>query len=152
MNANDVSRLRAQFEEFVRKHGLKSTQQRDAIVDQFLKSNGHISIDDLLTRVKRKHPNIGYATVYRTMKLLAECGIAAARQFGDGQTRYEVMLDEHHHDHLICVQCGWILEFEDPETERRQDRIAAAHDMRVRSHRHEIYADCLRPECDRRAR
>ncbi len=143
MNANDVSRLRAQFEEFVRKHGLKSTQQRDAIVDQFLKSNGHISIDDLLTRVKRKHPNIGYATVYRTMKLLAECGIAAARQFGDGQTRYEVMLDEHHHDHLICVQCGLILEFENHAIEALQDEMASQlGGFKLVRHKLELYGLC----------
>src|SRR5438876_246645 len=109
---SDVARLRELFEDYVRRHGLKSTQQRDVIVDLFLRSSGHISIEDLLAKVRKRAPKVGYATVYRTLKLLTECGIAAARQFGDGQTRYEVMGDHHgHHDHLICTQCGLILEF-----------------------------------------
>jgi Fur family ferric uptake transcriptional regulator len=144
MNSEDIGRLRAQFDDFVRKHGLKSTQQRDVIVDQFLKSSGHISIDDLLTRVKRKNPNIGYATVYRTMKLLTECGIAAARQFGDGQTRFEVMLDEHHHhDHLICLSCGLILEFENHTIEKLQDEMASElGGFTLVRHKLELYGLC----------
>ena len=108
----NASRLRAIFDDYVRKHGLKSTQQRDVIVDLFIRSKGHMSIEDLLSRVRRKNPKVGYATVYRTLKLLTDCGIAAARQFGDGQTRFEVMDEAGHHDHLICVECGLILEFE----------------------------------------
>lgn len=143
MNSSEIARLRAQFDEFVRKHNLKSTQQRDAIVDQFLKSSGHISIDDLLARVKRKNPNVGYATVYRTMKLLTECGIAAARQFGDGQTRFEVMLDEHHHDHLICLQCGLILEFENHTIEQLQDEMASQlGGFKLVRHKLELYGLC----------
>lgn len=143
MTTEEIGRLRAQFEEFVRKHGLKSTQQRDVIVDQFLKSTGHVSIDDLLARVKRKNPNIGYATVYRTMKLLTECGIAAARQFGDGQTRFEVMLDEHHHDHLICVSCGLILEFENHTIEKLQDEMASQlGGFKLVKHKLELYGMC----------
>lgn len=143
MNSSEIARLRAQFDEFVRKHNLKSTQQRDAIVDQFLKSSGHISIDDLLARVKRKNPNVGYATVYRTMKLLTECGIAAARQFGDGQTRFEVMIDEHHHDHLICLQCGLILEFENHTIEQLQDEMASQlGGFKLVRHKLELYGLC----------
>lgn len=143
MNSSEIARLRAQFDEFVRKHNLKSTQQRDVIVDQFLKSSGHISIDDLLARVKRKNPNVGYATVYRTMKLLTECGIAAARQFGDGQTRFEVMLDEHHHDHLICLQCGLILEFENHTIEQLQDEMASQlGGFKLVRHKLELYGLC----------
>mgnify|MGYP001260406061 CR=1 FL=1 len=143
MNSEEIVRLRAQFDDFVRKNGLKSTQQRDVIVDQFLKSSGHISIDDLLARVKRKNPNIGYATVYRTMKLLTECGIAAARQFGDGQTRFEVMLDEHHHDHLICMSCGLILEFENHTIEKLQDEMASElGGFKLIKHKLELYGLC----------
>ena len=63
----EISKLRARFDEYARKHGLKSTNQRDAIVDQFLKSTGHMSIDDLLAKVRKRSPKVGYATVYRTM-------------------------------------------------------------------------------------
>ncbi len=143
MKASEANRLRAQFEEYARRHGLKSTQQRDAIVDQFLQSTGHISIDDLLTKVRKRNPKVGYATVYRTLKLLTECGIAAPRQFGDGQTRFEVMGGHGHHDHLICVQCGLILEFENDAIEQLQDEMASRlGGFKLVRHKLELYGLC----------
>lgn len=143
-NGAELAKLRARFEDYVRKNGLKSTSQRDAIVDQFLRSGGHMSIDDLLARVRRRAPKVGYATVYRTMKLLTDSGIAAARQFGDGQTRYEVMSDEDaHHDHLICVQCGLILEFENDTIEQLQDEMAdRLGGFKLVRHKLELYGLC----------
>lgn len=140
---SEIARLRSIFDEYVRRHGLKSTSQRDAIVDIFLKSEGHISIDDLLSKVRRKNPKVGYATVYRTLKLLTDCGIAAARQFGDGQTRFEVMSEHAHHDHLICVQCGLILEFENDSIEKLQDEMAARlGGFTLVRHKLELYGLC----------
>ena len=137
-----AGRLRAQFDDYVRKHGLKSTQQRDVIVDLFLRSSGHISIDDLLSKVRRRSPKVGYATVYRTMKLLTDAGIAAARQFGDGQTRFEVSSGEHH-DHLICNQCGLILEFENDAIERLQEEMAETlGGFKLVRHKLELYGLC----------
>lgn len=139
----NLSELRATFNEYVRRNGLKSTAQRDVIVDLFLRSRGHISIDDLLAKVRRKNPKVGYATVYRTLKLLTECGIAAARQFGDGQTRFEVMGDHAHHDHLICLKCGLILEFENDAIERLQDEMAdKLGGFRLVKHKLELYGLC----------
>jgi Fur family transcriptional regulator, ferric uptake regulator len=143
-SATDIIKLRARFDEYARRHGLKSTSQRDAIVDQFLRSTGHMSIDDLLARVRKRAPKVGYATVYRTMKLLTDSGIAAARQFGDGQTRYEVMGDEHaHHDHLICMSCGLILEFENDTIEQLQDEMAdRLGGFKLVKHKLELYGLC----------
>jgi Fur family ferric uptake transcriptional regulator len=140
----DIANLRERFEDYVRRHGLKSTQQRDVIVDLFLRSSGHISIEDLLAKVRKRAPKVGYATVYRTLKLLADCGIAAARQFGDGQTRYEVMGDHHgHHDHLICTQCGLILEFENDTIEQLQDDVAnRLGGFKLTKHKLELYGLC----------
>ncbi len=138
-----MSELRERFYEYARRHGLKSTQQRDVIIDLFLKSTGHISIEDLLARVRKRNPKVGYATVYRTLKLLADCGIAAARQFGDGQTRYEVMGDHAHHDHLICTQCGLILEFENDTIEQLQDEMAdRLGGFKLVKHKLELYGLC----------
>jgi Fur family ferric uptake transcriptional regulator len=140
---HDLRKLRERFDDYVRRHGLKSTQQRDAIVDQFLRSSGHMSIDDLLAKVRKRSPKVGYATVYRTMKLLTECGIAAPRQFGDGQTRFEVMGDHSHHDHLICVQCGLILEFENDAIEQLQDEMAQnLGGFKLVRHKLELYGLC----------
>src|SRR5678815_2914874 len=96
-----------------------------------------VSIDELLTRVRKRNKRVGYATVYRTLKLLVDCGLALQRQFGDGQARYEVAGE--HHDHLICAKCGLILEFEDDEIERLQDKIAdRLGGLKVTRHRHEL--------------
>jgi Fur family ferric uptake transcriptional regulator len=142
-SAESFTRLRAQFDDYVRRHGLKSTQQRDAIVDMFLRSSGHISIEDLLAKVRKRNPKVGYATVYRTLKLLTECGIAAARQFGDGQTRFEVVAEHAHHDHLICVQCGLILEFENDAIEQLQDEMAdRLGGFKLVRHKLELYGLC----------
>ena len=139
----DQGKLRERFADYVRKHGLKSTQQRDVIVELFLRSSGHISIDDLLTRVRRKSPKVGYATVYRTMKLLTDSGVAAARQFGDGQTRFEISDGEGHHDHLICNQCGLILEFENDAIEKLQEEMAERlGGFKLVRHKLELYGIC----------
>ena len=121
---------------------LKSTAQRDFIADTFFKTNTHISLDELLNKVRRKNPNIGYATVYRTMKLLTECGLAIARQFGDGQTRYENLPQDGHHDHMICIKCSRIAEFQNQKIEQLQSDAAKKLGFTVVSHKLEIYGYC----------
>ncbi len=130
------------FKEFMTRKGLKSTQQREIILDEFLRSSSHLSTEDLYLRLRKRHPGIGYATVYRTLKLFAESGIAEERHFGDGQTRYESVSGQEHHDHLICTACGAILEFENPEIERLQDKVAKEHGFRIKSHRLDLYGLC----------
>jgi Fur family ferric uptake transcriptional regulator len=140
----ELVRLKGRWQDYLRRHKLKTTQQRELIVDQFLRQAGHISIEDLLARVRKRSSKVGYATVYRTLKLLTECGLAAPRQFGDGQTRFEVSDDiAHHHDHLICLQCGLILEFENDEIEKLQDEMAASlGGFKVVRHKLELYGLC----------
>jgi Fur family ferric uptake transcriptional regulator len=127
---------------FMAKRGLRSTKQREQIVDVFVSQPDHVSIEELLSRVRERDPAIGYATVYRTLKLLTECGVAHERKFGDGLTRYELADDEAHHDHLICVECQRIVEFEEPRVETLQEEIASKHGFVVRSHKHELYGVC----------
>ena len=142
--AADVDRLKGRWSKYLRRNQLKTTQQRERIVDQFFRSHGHISVDDLLGKVRKEAPHVGYATVYRTLKLLTDCGLAAPRQFGDGQTRYEVADEtDHHHDHLICLQCNLILEFENEEIEKLQDEMAARlGGFKVVRHKLELYGLC----------
>lgn len=138
---NDTDELKNRWRAYITDHRLNTTAQREAIVEQFLRTRDHVSIDELLSKVRKRHPRVGYATVYRTLKLLVESGLAIERQFGDGQARYEVVGD--HHDHLICIKCGLILEFEDDEIERLQERIAAKlGGFTVLRHRHELYGTC----------
>jgi Fur family ferric uptake transcriptional regulator len=127
---------------YLARKGLKTTQQREAIVDAFLRTSGHVALEDLLSSARRKHPRVGLATVYRTVKLLEEAGIAAARHFGPGQTLYEVAEGRAHHDHLICDSCGFITEFENDEIEVLQDNAARRLGFNMLRHRHELFGLC----------
>lgn len=136
----------------MRQHGLKHTRQRDELLEVFYALGGHASIDELLAHVQAKLPGVGYATVYRSMKLFVEAGVAHERKFQDGQTRFEPHMGDDHHDHLICLDCTKIFEFEDPVIEARQAEVCAAHHLRPEHHRHEIYARCTRgAACPERA-
>jgi Fur family ferric uptake transcriptional regulator len=137
----DTKGLKERWKAYLNDKRLNVTTQREAIVEQFLKSTDHISIEELLAKVRRRHARVGYATVYRTLKLLVDSGLAMERHFGDGQSRYEVAGD--HHDHLICQSCGLILEFEDDEIEQLQEKIAQRlGGFTVLRHRHELYGLC----------
>lgn len=124
------------------KRGLRSTDQRRLIVETFFQSPNHISIEELLAQVRQQDSRVGYATVYRTLKLLTECGVAFERKFGDGLTRYELADEESHHDHLICVECGKIIEFEEPQIEALQEKVAEKHGFQLKSHKLEMYGVC----------
>ena len=130
------------FHEFITRKGLKSTRQRDIILDAFLSSERHLSIEELYLKLRAKHPSIGYATVYRTLKLFAESGIANEIHFGDGQTRYEHVTEGEHHDHLVCTRCGDITEFENETIEKLQAEIAASHGFLIETHKLELYGLC----------
>ena len=139
--SEDLRALKDRWRAYLDDKRLNTTAQRDAIVEQFFKTKDHVSIDELLAKVRRRTPGVGYATVYRTLKLLVDSGLALERQFGDGQARFEVA--GAHHDHLICARCGIILEFEDDEIERLQEKIAQRlGGFTVVRHRHELYALC----------
>jgi Fur family ferric uptake transcriptional regulator len=146
----ELEHFRSMLQAYMDKKGLRSTDQRRLIVETFFRSENHVSIEELLARVRTKDPRVGYATVYRTLKLLTECGVANERRFGDGLTRYELADDSTHHDHLICLECGDITEFEEPRIEELQERVATKHGFRVRFHKHELYGVC--PRCQAKGR
>lgn len=133
---------RARLSDYITEKGLKSTRQRDLIADSFLSQDGHLNVDELLERVRGIDPRISSATVYRTMKLLTDCGLASARRFDDGQTRYEAAIGRDHHDHLICTRCQAIIEFEDERIEELQQLVAEAHGFIVTTHKLELYGLC----------
>ena len=138
------------FHECLRRKGLKRTNQRDLILDVFLTSEKHVSSEELYRKVRERDPSIGFTTVYRTLKLLTECGIAREAQFGDGYTRYEPNLNQGHHDHLICVECGGLTEFYSEQLEHIQDEVIRRHGFQMVDHSLRIWGICKR--CRRRAR
>lgn len=147
--APNLEHFRTLLHEHMLKRGLRSTDQRKLIVETFFQSPNHVSIEELLSQVRAQDPKVGYATVYRTLKLLTECGVAFERKFGDGLTRYELADDASHHDHLICIDCGKIIEFEEPQIEELQEKIARRYGFIVSSHKHEMYGSCA--ECQAKA-
>ena len=140
-----LEHFRALLQQYMAKKGLRSTDQRRLIVETFFQSPNHVSIEELLAQVRSHDSKVGYATVYRTLKLLAECGVANERKFSDGLTRYELADEASHHDHLICLECGDIIEFEEPRIETLQEQVAHRYGFLLRSHKHEMYGVC--PKC-----
>ena len=148
--APNLEHFRALLHEHMARRGLRSTDQRRLIVETFFNAPHHVSIEELLSEVRRQDPKVGYATVYRTLKLLTECGVAFERKFGDGLTRYELADEESHHDHLICTACAKIIEFEEPKIEELQEKIAARYGFALKTHKHEMYGVCA--DCQAKGR
>ena len=138
------------FAAYLAKNHLKRSEQREAILDVFLRSERHLSVDDLLQLVQKRRADVGRTTVYRTLKLLQAAGLAQELVL-QGQTRFEREYKRQHHDHFICKSCGEIFEFSSPEIERIQDEVAADIGFLIQGHRHQIYGLC-RPCVSRVAR
>lgn len=133
------------FAGYLAANRLKITPQRRLILDIFLAEPGHVSSEELYAKIKRRDPAIGQATVYRTLKLLAECSLAGAVSFADGITRYEPHFGVEHHDHLICEACGRTIEIVDPVIERRQEELAERYGFFLARHKMDLYGLC--PDC-----
>jgi Fur family ferric uptake transcriptional regulator len=120
-------------------NGLRMTEQRRTIAGVLQDAVDHPDVEELYNRAAAVDPRISLATVYRTVKLFEETGILEKHEFGDGRARYEAA-DRDHHDHLINVNSGEVIEFVDPEIEALQERIAAKLGYRLMGHRLELYA------------
>jgi Fur family transcriptional regulator, ferric uptake regulator len=135
------------FLKHIQKQGLKRTAQRDLILDVFLRTEGHVSGEDLYRLVREQDPTVGQTTVYRTLRLLTEAGLAREVRFGDGRAHYEHNYKHEHHDHMICSECGKIIEFYSPELEAIQDAMAAKYKFELTEHLLRmigVCADCRR--------
>lgn len=133
--------FRAEFQRYLQGKGLRNTLQRQNIIDVFLEEAGHLTTEELYERVLRVDPSLGQATMYRTMKLLCDAGLAREVRFDDGVARYEHSRTAHH-DHLICEKCGANTEVVDPEIERLQEALARKHGFIPTSHRLYLYGIC----------
>jgi Fur family ferric uptake transcriptional regulator len=139
------------FHKRLQEEGLKSTKQRDLIVERFFRLDKHITADELLEEVREEQPRIGYATVYRTLKLLVEQNFALTKDFGDGQTRYDqIHKQDPQHDHLICVDCRKIVEFTDQTVDDRLTELTEEMDYAIRRKELELYVECNIDDCPNR--
>jgi Fur family ferric uptake transcriptional regulator len=120
----------------------KQSKQRGEILGVFLKSPRHLTANELYREVQKNNPVIGFATVYRTLKLLCEAGICREMALEDGVTRYERQQGHEHHDHLVCTKCGKVVEVVDQIIENHQGRLFKKHGFHPQRHRMELYGTC----------
>jgi Fur family ferric uptake transcriptional regulator len=123
------------------RHGLKRSAQREVILEAFLKTGRHVSVEELLRIVRRRRADIGRTTIYRSLKLFKDAGLASELTYG-GEARFETLWNRDHHDHFICGSCGEIFEFKSPEIEQIQETIARGIGFQIEAHRHHILGLC----------
>lgn len=138
----DMSKEEDILYEFLKNKDLKLTGQRKIILDAFLAIESHVTAEELYNIIKKDNPEIGVATVYRTLKILCEAGLANEVQFSDEVAHYEHLFNHEHHDHLICDKCGKYIEVCDPEIEELQQKLADRNKFKVLRHRMELYGIC----------
>lgn len=131
-----------EFIKFMTENGHNITNQRKRIAASFFELSGHHSLEEFYQHIGRKYPGIGQTTVYRTLKLLCDAGLATGIQFSDNITRYEVARPQLHHDHLVCLNCGKVVEICDSRIESLQKQIAEDNGFILTAHSHNLYGYC----------
>jgi Fur family transcriptional regulator, ferric uptake regulator len=141
---------RSLFNQFIKTQGLRQSSRRDRVVEAFLNLKGHASAEELLHQVRKKDKRVGLTTIYRTLKLLTECGLAVERKFNRQVTTFEPAQLGRHHDHLICLDCGRIMEFQNKTIETLQEAVARDHAFIISHHILDLYGTCLECSQDQR--
>jgi Fur family ferric uptake transcriptional regulator len=134
-----------QIESFVKYLGtrkLKFTPERKTILQEMFRSPGHLEVEDLLYSLRRKKKLTSRATVYRTLELLVDSGIARKVDLGHGHSHYELVVNHPHHEHMICLACGKVIEFSDKTMERSLNKLCKKSEFEHTSHRFEIFGYC----------
>jgi len=136
-------KLMERYENVFRDNNYKLTAQRRDILDVLVGNSGkHFSAEELYAEVKKINPDIGLATVYRTLELMCQLGIAHQLDFDTNYKRYELNLEGDHHHHLICVDCGKIVEFTDQDMEDFEKRLEKDYDFRIIDHNIKVFGYC----------
>lgn len=132
------------FVDFLRMKNLQLTKQREEILRIFLKTDRHLSVEELYNIVKKKDKSVGQTTVFRTLKLLGAADLVKEVNFIDKITRYEIKYGHQHHDHLVCTKCGKFIEAMNPEIEKLQDRLCKKFNFSPTGHKMDIFGICKR--------
>lgn len=148
--SEEISRQLQIFSSYLQKRGLRMTRQREVVADSFLQATGHLSAEELHAVVKARDSRVGFATVFRALKALKDCGLAREVHFRDGRSRFERLYKRPHHHHLVCVQCHGTIEFLGPELERLQEEIISRYHFKPLSHELEILGICRQCRSNRK--
>jgi Fur family transcriptional regulator, ferric uptake regulator len=138
------------FRAFLKERGQRQTPERFAILDEVYTTPAHFDADELFVRMKQRGARVSRATVYNTLELLLECDLVVKHQFGRSQAKYERAFAYWQHDHLICLDCGHILEFCDPRLQSIQDTVGEIYGFEIRQHALHLYGHCHREGCPNR--
>lgn len=130
------------LENYIAEKGLKRGSQRKGIAEIFLGTEKHLSAEELYALAKKKYPRVSFATVYRALKVLCDCGLCRELRFDDGVSRYEHLYRHEHHDHLICTVCGRFVEVTDNAIERLQMKLFKRCGFIPQRHRLDLYGIC----------
>jgi Fur family ferric uptake transcriptional regulator len=143
----EIEKFLERYKAYLASHELKFTNQRKIIISEFLRAGGHINVEELFRSVKKKAAGGGLASVYRTVNSLVEAGLAVERQFLDRSSVFELHEPGHHHDHLICMRCRKIFEFENDKIEELQRDVASQLGFTLQDHKLELYGYCQKQNC-----
>ena len=143
LNENSNEEIIEELKKILKQKGLKYTDQREIVLSVLLNAEDHLTAEEVYNEIKKEHTdsNIGIATVYRALSFLEEVDLITSIAFGTDGKKYESNAKSHH-DHLICTNCGKIIEFMDDEIEKRQDKIAKKNKFKITSHSMQLYGTC----------
>ena len=151
LTTSQLDQVRERFLSFLRERGQRRTPERVAVLDALYATNDHVDADTLYGRLRDDGASVSRATVYNTLDLLIECDLAVRHQFGQQQAKYERAYAYWQHDHLICEDCGEILEFCDPRLQEIQETVAEIYGFEVARHALTVYGHCRREACPNKA-
>ncbi|ADG94097.1 ferric uptake regulator, Fur family [Arcobacter nitrofigilis DSM 7299] len=142
-NNEEFEDIKDELKKIVKQKGLKYTEQREIVLEVLLNAKGHLTAEEIYNEVKNANPdsNIGIATVYRSLSFLEEVHLITSITFGTDGKKYESNT-KNHHDHLICVSCGKIVEFMDEEIEKRQTKVAKENGFVITNHVMQLLGKC----------
>ncbi len=136
---NEVEKV---FRDYVQSKGLKFTPERQAILNHVFECHGHFEAEELLIDMRKSNKRVSKATIYRTLALLVNSGLLREVIFGEKHAHYEHVYGHEHHEHLVCIGCGKIIEFTDERIEKFQEEICIANKFKAESHKFQIMGYC----------
>jgi Fur family ferric uptake transcriptional regulator len=142
---DDMETAKQKLEDYLRREGHRVTPERFEVLDAVMAASGHFDADELFLNLKKSGSKVSRATVYNTLDILETCELVFKTRLKDHGSRYEKAFGRTHHDHLVCVQCGKIVEFTDDNIERSQEAVAKKFKFKLVSHSHQIFGVC--PDC-----
>lgn len=140
----DIGKEMDAFRRALREQGLSCTNQRLKLAEIVFSHHQHFTADDLISWARKSIRGVGRVTVYRTLKVLVDAGLVEERPFRRDRVVYEHVIGHRHHDHMVCLSCGEIIEFSNPRIEDEQERSAKDHQFTIVHHNHTLFGYCTK--------